>query len=135
MTASGFVTPGKLSSGQFSDEMIRFGKNILETQPVMDQMNAIHWKARREKFRSAHEREINLYQMSKRILKLKQGVTEIRLSAWQQEKAELEASNDKLYQEYKPLKEKTKGIMEIKRQIDAVEQAKERKHYIEKPER
>ncbi|MBR2824606.1 MAG: hypothetical protein IKE24_13095 [Clostridia bacterium] len=102
---------------------------------MMDQMNAIHWKARREKFRSAHEREINLYQMSKQILKQKHGVTEIRLSAWQQEKAELEAANDKLYQEYKPLKEKMKGIMEIKRQIKTVEQAKERKHQIEQPER
>ncbi len=106
------------------DEMIRFGKNILETQSIMDQMNAIHWKGRREKFRTAHEREINLHQMSKRILKQKHGVTEIKLSAWQREKAELEAANEKLYQEYKPLKEKMKGVMEVKRQIETVEQEK-----------
>lgn len=38
------------------DEMIRFGKNILETQPIMDQMNAIHWKGRRERKMSFEER-------------------------------------------------------------------------------
>jgi hypothetical protein len=48
---------------------------------------------------------------------------------------DLEAANEKLYQEYKPLKDKMKGIMEVKRQIEAVEQAKERKYQIEQPAR
>ncbi|MBO5569511.1 MAG: MobA/MobL family protein [Clostridia bacterium] len=123
--ADNILAKSRANSAQIKklDEMIRFGKNILENQPVIDQLNTIRWNGRREKFHAAHETEINLYQMSKRILKQKHGVqkrADIDIRSWEQEKSRLQAENEKLYAEYKPLKEQTKGVLEIRRQMDVV---------------
>lgn len=129
--ADGILIQTRANSARIKalNEMIRFTKNIRENQPIIDHLNAIHWKGHREKFRNAHETEINLYQMSKRILKQNYGITDINsisLPTWEQEKAKLQAENNRLYSDYKPLKEKMKGIMDIKRQIETVHKEQER---------
>ena len=49
------------------DDMITFTDHIHRIQPSIDEMNAIHWKGRREKFLAAHQQEIDLYYTSQRI--------------------------------------------------------------------
>ncbi|MBR3743418.1 MAG: MobA/MobL family protein [Clostridia bacterium] len=64
------------------DNMITFAEHIRRIQPIIDEMNAIHWKGRREKFRAAHQQEIDLYYTSQRILKEKHGVKKINIPGW-----------------------------------------------------
>ena len=56
------------------DNMITFAEHIHRIQPIIDKMNAIHWKGSREKFQAAHQQEIDLYYTSQRILTEKHGV-------------------------------------------------------------
>ncbi len=44
--------------------MITFAEHIHRIQPIIDQMNAIHWKGRRENFLAALRQEIGLYYTS-----------------------------------------------------------------------
>ena len=37
------------------ENMITFAEHIRRIQPIIDEMNAIHWKGRREKYRAAHQ--------------------------------------------------------------------------------
>ena len=108
------------------DEMIRFATNIQEYQPLINQLNSIHWKHAKEKFRESHQNEIRLYQMSKRILKQNHGITEPDIAAWKQEKNRLQCENENSQEQYKPLKQKLSQLMELKHQIETVQKSQSR---------
>ena len=79
------------------DTMIQLGEIMEETKPVIEQMNTIHWKIPREKFRAKNKDKIDQYQMTKRTLKEKYGVTKLTLTAWKQKKSQLlQQKNDLL---------------------------------------
>ena len=94
-------------------DMINFGTNVERIQPLIDKMNAIHWKGSREKFRAAHQGEIDLYYTSKRILKQNHGVTNIDIPAWQQEQDALREEEKALSDEYKSLRGKLNELRNI----------------------
>ena len=96
------------------DNMITFAEHIRRIQPIIDEMNAIHWKGRREKFRAAHQQEIDLYYTSQRILKEKHGVKKIDISAWQKEQAAIQQKEEERAAHYKPLREKLDQMLNVK---------------------
>lgn len=81
-------------------------------------MNAIHWKGRREKFKTAHQDEINLYNNSKRVLKDKFGVTSLSVSAWQEEQKALRRQSEELSTQYKPICEKLNKMLNVQHCIE-----------------
>ncbi|MBQ9262671.1 MAG: hypothetical protein IJ189_00500, partial [Clostridia bacterium] len=83
------VAQSKANTGRIKqlDNMITFAEHIRRIQPIIDQMNAIHWKGSREKFRAAHRQDIDLYYTSQRILKEKHGVKKIDIPAWKKKQA------------------------------------------------
>ncbi|MBR4331823.1 MAG: MobA/MobL family protein [Clostridia bacterium] len=94
-------------------DMIIFGTNVRRIQPIIDKMNAIHWKGSREKFRAAHQGEIGLYYTSKRILKQNHGVTKVDIPAWQQEQNALREEEKVLSDEYKSLRERLQEMRNV----------------------
>ena len=94
-------------------DMINFGTNVQRIQPLIDKMNAIHWKGSREKFRAAHQGEIDLYYTSKRILKQNHGVTKVDIPAWQQEQDALREEEKALSDEYKTLRIKRQEMRNV----------------------
>ena len=96
------------------DNMITFAEHIRCIQPIIDEMNAIHWKVRREKFRAAHQQEIDLYYTSQRILKEKHGVKKIDISTWQKEQAAIQQKEEERAAHYKPLREKLDQMLNVK---------------------
>ncbi len=96
------------------DSMITFGEHIRRIQPIIDEMNAIHWKGRREKFRAAHQQEIDLYYSSQRILKEKHGVKKLNISGWKKEQAALQHEEEGRTAQYKPLREKLDQMLNVK---------------------
>ena len=95
-------------------EMILHGENVKRIQPLIDQMNAIHWKGKREKFRAVHQGEIDLYYASKRYLEQHHHVSEIIIPDWEKEQEQLREEREKLYAEYKPLRETLNELMNVK---------------------
>ena len=94
-------------------DMINFGTNVEHIQPLIDKMNAIHWKESREKFRAVHQGEIDLYYTSKRILKQNHGVTKVDIPAWQQEQDALREEEKALSDDYKSLRRKLNELRNI----------------------
>lgn len=95
-------------------EMILFGENVQRIQPIIDEMNGIHWKGKRERFRSDHQEEFNLYYTSRRILKRNHGVTEIHISSWQKEQDALRQQQEEINNQYKKLRENLKQLRNVK---------------------
>ena len=81
-------------------------------------MNAIHWKGRREKYKAAHQDEIDLYNNSKRVLKDKFGVTSLSVSTWQEEQKTLRRQNEELSTEYRPIREKVDKMLNVQHCIE-----------------
>ena len=96
------------------DSMITFAEHINRIQPIIDEMNAIHWKGRREKFRAAHQQEIDLYYTSQRILKEKHGMKKIDIPAWKEEQATLQHKEEERSAQYKSLREKLDQMLNVK---------------------
>ena len=101
-------------------EMILFGENVQRIQPIIDEMNGIHWKGKRERFRSDHQEEFNLYYTSRRILKRNHGVTEIHISSWQKEQDALRQQQEEINNQYKKLRENLKQLRNVKHCVVAM---------------
>ena len=107
-------------------DMIIFGTNVERIQPLIDKMNAIHWKGRREKFRAAHQGEIDLYYTSKRILKQNHGVTKADIPAWQQEQDALREEEKVLSDEYKSLRERLQEMRNVQYCVEVAQRDESR---------
>ena len=108
-------------------EMIIFGTNMERIQPLIDKMNAIHWKGSREKFRAAHQGEIDLYYTSKRILKQNHGLTKVDIPAWQQEQDVLREEEKVLSDEYKSLRGKLNEMRSVQYCVETAQKNESRK--------
>ena len=100
--------------------MITFAEHIRRIQPVIDEMNGIHWKGRREKFRTDHQDEIDLYYTSQRILKEKHDVKKIDIPGWKKEQATLQQEEAVRAAQYDSLREKLNQMLNVKRCIEEI---------------
>ena len=106
-------------------EMILFGGNVQRLQPIIDEMNGIHWKGKRDKFRSDHQEEINLYYTSRRILKQNHGVNEVHIPTWQKEQETLRQQQEEINDHYKELREKLKQLQNVRYCVNMTKKAME----------
>ena len=74
-------------------DLIRWAENYQRTKPVYDEMNAIKWPKKREKFRQEHDSDLRLFYLSRREL----AGRKLTISALREEYAELKARNDADY--------------------------------------
>ena len=126
------VAQSKVSTSRIKqlDNMITFAEHIRRIQPVIDKMNSIHWKGRREKFRTDHQDEIDLYYTSPRILKEKHGVKKIDIPGWKKEQATLRQEEAIRTAQYDSLREKLNQMLNVKRCIDEVKYEERKKQQI-----
>jgi Tfp pilus assembly protein PilO len=97
--------------------MIQLGETLLRTKPIVEEMNAIHWKGRREKFQAAHEADLRAFQAARRVLKERYGITRakgIPVQEWKKEKAQLTRDRERLYEQYEPLDEEMNRLLAVK---------------------
>lgn len=114
------------------DSMITFAEHIRRIQPIIDEMNAIHWKGRREKYRTAHQQEIDLYYTSQRILKEKHGVKKIDIPGWKKEQAELRQKEAEKAAQYDSLRGKLDQMLNVKNCIEEVKHDDRKKQQTRK---
>ena len=115
-------------------DMILFGENVQRIQPIIDQMNAIHWKGSREKFRAAHQNDINLYYTSQRILKEQHGVKKIDIRSWKKEQADLQQKEVIRTAQYDSLREKLDQMLNVKHCIEEAKHEERKKQQTRKKE-
>lgn len=66
-------------------ELLRHAGNYKEYKPIVDELNGIKFKGKRELFQAAHDRELTAFYMAKRILKEKVPGNKLNTTAWQKE--------------------------------------------------
>ena len=101
-------------------ELLRHAELYERFKPLYDQLNAIKWKSKRERFKAEHESELKQFYLSRR--KLSGG---IHAAEWQRELSMLERENDAAYAEYKALRAELTKLLDVKYCVDRALSARE----------
>ena len=97
-----------------------------ELKPVHTQLNAIHRKGQREKFKAAHEGELRQFYMARR--KLEPHFTpegKLPLAAWRKERGKLQQAYQEDYAKYKPIREDLMKLYQVKSTVDTARRQQE----------
>ena len=112
------------------DEMIRLGETFLRTKPIVEELNGIHWKGRREKYEAAHEADLRAFQTARRVLKERYGITVakgITIQGWKKEHAQLKRDQEKMYEQYAPLQDELGRLLMVKHCAEIVMRGEQRR--------
>ena len=102
------------------EERLRLVEDYRRLKPLYDEMNAIHWKGRREKFKASHEAELRQFYMARRKLdKLRTADGKLPLSAWKRELGQLQHEYQTMSAEYKAVWDDMKKLLQVKSCVDA----------------
>ena len=74
----------------------------------------------KDRFYETHRTELTLYEAAERFLKANLDGKTLNTKAWKKEAAELTAEKDKLYQEYRGLKEGVRQIGVVRRSVEHI---------------
>ena len=100
-------------------DLLMWAEHFKHTTPIINQMNTIHFKGKRESFAQEHEAEIKLYRLAKRKLSACCDVNQaLPTKQWTQELESIEAKQTKVFAEYKPLQEETQVLWQIRRCVE-----------------
>lgn len=108
-------------------ELLEQATNYSKLKPVHEQMNAIHWKGKREKFRAEHEVDLRLFYMARRKLQpyfSPEG--RLPLTAWRKELERLQQEYEADYARYKPIRADLMKLLKVKSCVDAARRQRER---------
>ncbi len=94
-------------------ELLRYAELYNRFKPLHDQLIAIKWKPKRERFKAEHENELKQFYIARR--KLSDG---IHAAEWQRKLATMERENDAAYVEYKALRAELTKLMGVKYCVD-----------------
>lgn len=108
-------------------ELLEQAPTYSKLKPVHEQMNAIHWKGKREKFRADNEVDLRLFYMARR--KLQPHFTpegRLPLTAWRKELERLQQEYEADYARYKPIRADLMKLLKVKSCVDASRRQRER---------
>ena len=102
-------------------ELIRYAEICMQVKPLIEEMNAIHFKGRREKFRSAHEPELKQFYTAMRKLK-EHGISDghIPVREWKSEIASIKKAHEDAYVQYKSQRDELSRLYQVKHAVDTV---------------
>lgn len=103
-------------------ELLRYAELYNRFKPLHDQLNAIKWKPKRERFKAEHESELRQFYHARR--KLSGG---IHTAEWQHELTKLERENNAAYAGYKTLRAELAKLLDAKYCVDRALNAREAK--------
>ena len=103
-------------------DLLRHAEQYERFKPLHDQLIAIKWKPKRERFKSEHESELRQFYLARR--KLPDG---IHVAEWQRELVTLERENNAAYAKYKTLRAELTKLLYVKYCVDRALSAREDK--------
>ena len=100
-------------------DLLRYAESCRQLKPLLDEMNAIKWKGKRQKFKEAHEQELRLLYVAQRKLKAASDAEgRYSESAWKQEIAKLEYERKAEYEKFKAMRENLMELLKVKHCVD-----------------
>jgi len=100
-------------------DLLQYAESYRQLKPLLDEMNAIKWKGKRQKFKETHERELRLLYVAQRKLKAASDAEgRYSESAWKQEIAKLEHERKAEYERFKTLRENLMELLKVKHCVD-----------------
>ena len=110
---------GKSARMKELEELLRHVDTYREMKPIYDELNAIKWKSKREKFQSAHENDLKVFYMERRKLeKYRSPAGKVPAQAWRQELATLRQAYKEEYEQYKPMRDDLMELLQVKNCVD-----------------
>ena len=103
-------------------DWLRYAEQYKCFKPLYDELCAIRWKPKRERFKSEHESELRQFYMARR--KLPGG---IHISDWQQELDAMERESNTAYAKYERFRDELVGLLDVKYCVDRALSAREDK--------
>ena len=113
------------------DGLLEQAERFRELKPIHTQLNAIHRKGQREKFKAAHEGELRQFYMARR--KLEPHFTpegKLPLSKWRAERGKLQQAYQEDYAKYRPIREDLMKLYQVKSTVDAARRRQEQAHTL-----
>ena len=114
-------------------DLLRLAEDYENLKPVFEKLNAVKWKAQREKFKTEHENELRQFYAVRR--KLKEYCSpdgKYPKAAWRKELERIQTEREEEYQRYAILRDDLKTLWNIRRRVDGAVRQKEREQ-IERP--
>ena len=111
------------------DGLLEQAERYRELKPIHTQLNAIHRKGQREKFKAAHEGELRQFYMARR--KLEPHFTpegKLPLSKWRTERGKLQQVYQEDYAKYKPIRDDLMKLYQVKSTVDTARRRQEQAH-------
>lgn len=99
-------------------DLQQHANNYAATKPIFDQLNAIRWKSKREKFQQEHDSDLRLFYAARRQLREKLGDDPIDPATWKKEYDRLDLAYKAEYEKYKPLKEDLAQLRKVQHWVD-----------------
>lgn len=103
----------KTSRIQELNDLLRHAGNYKKYKPLLDELNAIRFKGKREKFQAEHDNELTQFYMAKRILKDKFPTGSFKTADWRTEIDSLVSSCENDKQQQKTAYDEMKKLTEI----------------------
>ena len=101
------------------EDLLHLADLYRDTKPIYDKWKAIKWKGQQEKFELEHERDLKVFQMTRRKLdKHRSPEDKIPVQAWRQELAKIQRNYPAEYERYKPLRDDLKKLRQVKSCVD-----------------
>lgn len=98
--------------------LLQLAETYRSFKPVYDEMNAIHWKGKRERFAQEHERELNGFYAVRRNLKERLGDRKMSVKAWREELDRLSQEYAQEAKAFAPLRDDLLKLKQVKKCID-----------------
>ena len=114
-------------------DLSRLAEDYENLKSVFEKLNAIKWKAQREKFKTEHESELRQFYAVRR--KLKEHCSpdgKYPKAAWRKELERIQTEREGEYQRYAILRDDLKTLWSIKQRVDGAIRQKTREE-MERP--
>ena len=100
------------------DNLLIWAQHYAENKPVADELAKIKWKSKHEKYQAENENALRLYHMAERKLRpyFKNG--KLPISAWRNEKAQLQKDFEDIQKQFSVVRDDVKKLWQIKYKIE-----------------
>ena len=100
------------------DNLLILAQHYAENKPIANELAKIKWKAKREKFQAENENSLRLYHMAERKLRpyFKDG--KLPISAWRNEKAQLQKDFEDIQNQFSAVRGDVKRLWQIKYKVE-----------------
>lgn len=113
------------------EALIRQADIYAKNKPIYENLNAIHWKSRRDAYAQEHDGELRLFYAARRILKEKLGDKPLTVKVWKEELETLRQSYAEQAPRLIPLRDELLKLSQVQHNVDLLLREREERHHSE----